>query len=171
MVAPPPTAAPCTAAISGLSKLISAFIRRACGLSPCPGGFFRKSSTSLPAVNESPAPSQITTRIRSSFTASLKRSARESYMAEVIAFFLAGRFNVTRKMLPESSVKISLIAHLLLRRRFTTPRHDAARDEAVDLFGIKAQFPENLFIVFAEFRGSFCGYLVNAVYLNRAADC
>jgi len=33
-------------------------------------------------------------------------------MLEVIAFFLAGRFNVTRKMLPERSVKISLIAHL-----------------------------------------------------------
>ncbi len=34
------------------------------------------------------------------------------YMLEVIAFFLAGRFNVIRKILPERSVNISLITHL-----------------------------------------------------------
>src|SRR5206468_10172512 len=43
MVVPPPIAAPCTATTIGLSKLISASIKRACGLSPAPGGFLRKS--------------------------------------------------------------------------------------------------------------------------------
>src|SRR5262249_61689206 len=95
-------------------RLSNAFPSRACGLSPGPGGFLRKSSISLPALNESPAASQITTCISSSFVASLKTSARALYMADVIAFFLAGRFTVTRKMLPDVSVKISLIAHLLL---------------------------------------------------------
>jgi hypothetical protein len=51
MVVPPAIAAPCTAAISGLSKSINAFMRRAWGDSPGPGGFFRKSSTSLVAFD------------------------------------------------------------------------------------------------------------------------
>src|SRR6266545_7947191 len=53
-VVPPPIATPCTAAISGLSKLSNALASCACGLSPGPGGFFRKSSKPLPAENESP---------------------------------------------------------------------------------------------------------------------
>src|SRR5262249_12623402 len=113
-VPPPPTATPFTAAITGLSMLSNALPRRACGLSLGPGGFLRKSSTSLPALNESPAASQITTFISSSFAASFKTSARALYIAEVIAFFFSGRFTVTRKMFPERSVKISLIAHPLL---------------------------------------------------------
>src|ERR1041384_48057 len=113
-VVPPPTAAPFTTAITGLSRLSSAFPRVACGLSPAFGGFCRKSCTSLPAENESPAASQITTRISSSFAASLSASASAMYIAEVIAFFFSGRFTVTRKMLPFVSVKISFIAHLLL---------------------------------------------------------
>src|SRR6266403_678420 len=111
-VVPPPIATPFTAAISGLSKFSNAFASRACGLSPGPGGCFRKSSMSLPAENESPAPSHNTTSTPSSFAASFRISAMLRYMLEVIAFFLAGRFNVTRKTAPERSVKISLIVHL-----------------------------------------------------------
>src|SRR3954454_18399974 len=113
MVVPPPIAAPCTAAISGLSKSISAFISRACGESPGPGGFFRKSSTSFPAEKDSPAPCQSTTRVRSSLAAALKMSARASYMREVIAFLLVGRFSSTRRTFPHRSVMISSIARLL----------------------------------------------------------
>jgi len=46
-----------------VSGFLSALIKRACGLSPGPGGFLRKSARSLPAQNESPAPCQSTTRI------------------------------------------------------------------------------------------------------------
>ena len=113
MVVPPPMAAPCTAATSGLSKSSSAFISRACGDSPGPGGFFRKSSTSLPALNESPAPCQSTTRVRSSLAASLKTSARVVYMPDVIAFLLVGRFNSTRRMLSVRAVMISVMVCLL----------------------------------------------------------
>src|SRR5271156_6952921 len=42
MVVPPPMAAPWTAATIGFSKSTNAFINRACGESPAPGGLFRK---------------------------------------------------------------------------------------------------------------------------------
>src|SRR5579859_4984757 len=113
MVVPPPMAAPCTATTIGLSKLINADINVACGLCPGPGGFFRKSSISFPAQNESPAPCQSTTRMLSSCKALFSRSANVRYMLEVIAFFFAGRLNMTRKMLPERSVMISFICPLL----------------------------------------------------------
>src|SRR5712671_4980100 len=106
-------AAPCTAATIGLSKFRNADIKVACGLSPGPGGFFRKSSMSLPAQKESPAPCQRTTRMPSSCKALFSRSANVRYMLDVIAFFLAGRFNMTRKMLPDRSVTMSLIYALL----------------------------------------------------------
>src|SRR3984957_18874062 len=70
MVVPPPTAAPCTAATSGLLKLISASAKRACGLPAAFGGFFSKSPRSLPAVKESPAPCNTTTRSSSCLSAS-----------------------------------------------------------------------------------------------------
>src|SRR3954466_16015249 len=126
MVVPPPMAAPCTAATTGLSKSISAFISRACGESPGPGGLFRKSCTSLPAQKESPAPCQSTTRMRSSLAASLKMPARASYMREVIAFLLVGRFSSTRRMFPDRSVMISSIVQLLLRPDESELRLDAA---------------------------------------------
>jgi hypothetical protein len=37
-------------------------------------------------------------------------------MAAVIAFFFAGRFSSTRRMLPERSVLMSLIVCLVVRR-------------------------------------------------------
>src|SRR6202043_72047 len=103
---------PWTAATSGLAKVTEAFLKRAWGVSPDPGGLFRKSTTSLPAQNESPAPCQSTTRICSSFAAASRSSARVTYMFDVIAFFFSGRFNWIRKMLPERSVRMSLIVCL-----------------------------------------------------------
>src|SRR5438128_266311 len=100
-------AAPCTAATSGFVKVISASFKRACGLPPGPGGFFTKSSRSLPAVNASPAPCQSTTRVRSSFAAPSSKSAMVPYMLEVSAFFFAGRFSWIRRMLPERSATMS----------------------------------------------------------------
>ena len=52
-----------------------------------------KSSRSLPALNESPAPCQSTTRVPSSFAASSSSSAMVLYMLDVSAFFFAGRFS------------------------------------------------------------------------------
>src|SRR5205809_2997024 len=103
-------ATPCTAAMSGFVKVISASFKRACGLPPGPGGFFTKSSRSLPAVNESPAPCQSTTRVRSSFAAPSSKSAMVPYMLEVSAVFFAGRFSWLRRMLPERSATISGMA-------------------------------------------------------------
>src|SRR6202522_1492826 len=114
MVVPPPMAAPWTAATIGLSKSTNAFINRACGESPAPGGLFRKSSISLPAQNESPAPCQSATSVRSSLAASMKTSARVTYMLAVIAFRLAGLFNSMRRTPSECSVTISFIVCLLL---------------------------------------------------------
>src|SRR5712671_4285670 len=114
MVVPPPMAAPWTAATSGLSMLTSASISRACGDSPGPGGFFRKSSISLPAQNESPAPCQRTTLVFWSFAASLKMLASDRYMADVIAFRFVGRFNWIRRTLPARSVTISSIVEFLI---------------------------------------------------------
>src|ERR1700722_3733211 len=125
MVVPPPIAAPCTAATSGLSKSTNAFISRACGDSLAAGGFFKKSWMSLPAQKASPAPCQSTTRVRSSLAASLKTSASSMYMADVIAFFFAGRLSLTRRMPPARSVKISSIA--CLRYPELELRFDAAR--------------------------------------------
>jgi len=97
------TANPCTAATIGLSKPFSAANKRICGLSPGPGGFFTKSSRSLPAVKESPAPWISTTRVASSFAAVSRASARRAYMAVVIAFFFPGRLSCTLRMLPDRS--------------------------------------------------------------------
>src|SRR5258708_16386936 len=112
MVVPPPMAAPCTAATMGLSKLISALIKRDWGLSLGPMGFLRKSSRSLPAQKESPAPCQSTTRTLSSLAVVLNRSAMGLYIAKVMAFFLAGRLNWTRRILPERSATMSVLGGL-----------------------------------------------------------
>src|SRR5216684_4951005 len=171
MVVPPPIAEPWTAATSGLSKLTNAIIKRAWDVSPDPGGLFRKSSTSLPAQNESPAPCQSTTRICSSFAAALRSSARVTYMFDVIAFFFSGRFNWIRKMLPERSVRMSLIVHLpWLLFWMLDARNGTARAEALNFGGTEPELFENLFVVFADFRGALGRHFRDAVHLNRAAD-
>src|ERR1700722_20185321 len=183
-------AAPRTAAISGLLKSTNAFISRACGESPGPGGFFKKSSTSLPAQKESPAPCQSTTCMRSSVAASSNTSARVAYMLEVIAFLFAGRFNSTRSMRPQTSVMISSIVHpLCLPREFRRSRdlatrhwpelcralgyfrHGAARAEAIDFGGGEPELLENLLVVLSQRRCALRGHLGDAMHLNGAADC
>src|SRR5216684_373758 len=194
MVVPPPIAAPWTAATNGLSKLTNTFMRPACGDSPGPGGFLRKSSISLPAQNESPAPCQRTTRVFSSFAASLKMLARDRYMADVIAFRFVGRFNWTRKMLPVCSVRISSIVEVLVplvnftasrgsgaapaapdsvvtsSRVFLCFRNGTARTQTIDFGRAKSELPENLLVVFSNLRGALRGHLGNAMHLKRAAD-
>src|SRR5271169_4388165 len=182
MVVPPPIAAPWTAATIGLSKSTSAFINRACGESPGPGGFFRKSSISLPAQNESPAPCQSTTRVCSSLAASVKISARVTYMLEVIAFFFAGRFNRTRSTLAERSVIISSIVHSRsglmnfcarlgpLRRAFLCFRNGAALAQAVDFARAKAQLLENRLVVFSKCWGPLGRDFRNAMHIDGTAD-
>src|SRR5882724_9369501 len=66
-----------------------------------------KSSRSLPALNESPAPCQSTTRTCSSVAAASSNSAMVTYMLDVIAFFFAGRFSWMLRMFPERSTAIS----------------------------------------------------------------
>src|SRR6266850_684951 len=169
MVVPPPMAKPCTAATIGLSKAMKASIKRDCGLSPGPIGFLRKSSRSLPAQKESPAPCQSTTRVRSSWAASLKMSARVTYMPDVIAFFLVGRFNWTRRMLPARSVTISSIVCLLCCALFCL-WNGAARAQAVDFGRVEPQLPEHLVVVLADVRGAPRRHLGNPMHLDRATD-
>src|SRR6266536_4250660 len=170
----------------GLSKSISAPISRACGDSPGPGGFLRKSPTSLPAQNASPAPCQSTTRISSSSRASVKISVRLVYMPAVMAFFFSGRFNSTRRMPLERSVMMSFIVRFLVREPFRSPqcsrlsgplgraflrfRHSAACAQPVDVLRVKSQLPEDLFGVLDETGRAPCRHLGDAVHLNRATD-
>src|ERR1700682_1569827 len=193
MVVPPPMAAPWTATTTGLSKLTNAFMRPACGDSPGPGGFLRKSSISLPAQNESPAPCQRTTRVFSSFAALLKMPARATYMADVIAFRFVGRLNWTRRMLPEYTVRISSIVEVLfplvnftasrgsgrlrrpdrvvtLSRMFLCLRNGTAFMQTIDFARAEAELPENLVVVFSNLRGALGGHLGDAMHLKRAAD-
>src|SRR5229473_176442 len=193
MVVPPPMAAPWTAATNGLSKSTNTFMRPACGDSPDPGGFLRKSSISLPAQNESPAPCQSTTRVLSSFAASLKIPARATYMADVIAFRLVGRLNWMHRMLPLCSVTISSIVEfpvclvnsqqievpggsrrpdnvVVLGRMFLWFRNGTARTQAVDFGRAKSELPQNLVVVFSNLRGALRGHLGDAMHLKRAAD-
>src|SRR6266446_866164 len=195
MVVPPPMAAPWTAATNGLSRLTNAFMRPACGDSPGPGGFLRKSSISLPAQNESPAPCQRTTRVFSSFAASLKMPARATYMADVIALRFVGRFNWTRRMPPACSVTISSIVGVLVplvnftasrgsgaapaapdsvvtsSRVFLCFRNGTARMQTIASGRAKSELPENLLVVFSNLRGALRGHLGDAMHLKRAADC
>src|SRR5258705_4323456 len=193
-VVQPRMGSPWPAATTGLSKLTSASISRACGDSPGPGGFFRKSSISLPAQKESPAPCQRTTRVFSSFAASLKMLARATYRADVIAFRLVGRFNCTRRMLPACSVTISSIVEVLvpwvnfttsggsvrprrpdsvvkLGRTFLCFRNGTAGTQTIDFSRAKSQLPETLVVVFSNIRGALRGHLGDAMHLERAADC
>src|SRR5258707_15186020 len=166
---PPRMGAAGTATTTGLSKLTNAFMRLACGDSPGPGGFLRKSPRSVPAQNDSPAPCQSTTRVFSSFTASLKMPARARYIADVIAFRLVGRLNWMRKMLPVCSVTISSIVEIPVRlvnyttspssgridrrdsvvvlgRVFLWFRNGTASAQTIDLARAKSELPKNLLV-------------------------
>src|SRR5215470_15710027 len=93
---------------------MNALINRLWGLSPGPKGLFRKSATSLPALNTSPAACHRTTRMLSSRAALSSRSAIVMYMLDVMEFFLAGRFSWMLKMAPLRSVRMSVAAAMSL---------------------------------------------------------
>src|SRR5882757_5247870 len=173
MVVPPPMAAPWTAATNGLLKLNSAFISRACGDFPGPGGFFKKSSISLPAQNESPAPCHSTTRVDASLAASLKISARPTYMPDVIAFFRDGRFNSTRRMPSERSVTIASMVHPVcrtLRCALLAFGNGGTGVQALDFGGTEPELPQDLVVVLADVRRPPGWRLGDAVHLDRTAD-
>src|SRR6516164_2802948 len=176
IVVPPPIAAPCTAATIGFSNLTNASIRSPCGKAPGLGGFLRKSTTSLPAQNTFPVLCQSTTRIASSLSASLRMSARFVYMADVIAFFWAGRLSWTRRMLSVRSVIMSLMVCSFLSVLavsgyvFLDFRHRAARAQVLDALRVKSQVTEDLFGVLTEVGRAPRGHLGDPVQLDRTAD-
>src|SRR5216683_5669928 len=166
-------AAPWTATTIGLSKSTSAFISRAWGDSPGPGGFFRKSSISLPAQNESPAPCHSTTRVDASLAASLKISARPMYIPDVIAFLRDGRFNSTRRMPSERSVMISSTVYLVcrtLRGALLAIGNGGTGVQAVDFDGAETELLQDLVVVLADVRRPPGWRLGDAVHLDRTAD-
>src|SRR5215470_10501388 len=176
IVVPPPMAAPCTAATIGFSNLTNASIRRPCGNAPGLGGFLRKSTTSLPALNTFPVLCQSTTRIASSLSASLRMSARFVYMADVIAFFWAGRLSWTRRMPSVRSVIMSLMVcsfSLSVRPAlgvFLGFSHGAACTQALDAVRVKPQLLEELIGVLAEPGRAPRRHLGDAMHLDWAAD-
>src|SRR5882724_1076731 len=101
----------------------------------------------------------------------LSRSARAMYMAEVIAFFAAGRFNWIHKMGPERSVIMSLISDLLgsLRKRGWRP-DDPTGAQAFDFFRVELEFLENFFVVFSNFWRALRRNFLHVLHLNRTAD-
>src|SRR5262245_45311631 len=160
----------------GFWKAMKALIRRACGDSPGPGGFFRKSSTSLPAEKESPAPCQSTTRIASSLSAAVKISASSTYMLPVRAFFRSGRFNCTRRIASERSVTMSLIVSLRVLwsgaplRMFLDFSERAVRAQILDALRVESELAQDLLGVLAEVRCAARRRLGDAMDLNRTAD-
>src|SRR5258708_817911 len=113
------------------------------------------------------------------------------YIADVMAFCDGGRFNWTLKMLPERSVTMSVIHHLLcLHRRLVWFRcgrralawlrcrrgglgwfpDRAARAQALNCLRVEPQFFENLLVVFADFRRAFRRHFRHTVHLDRTAD-
>src|SRR5258708_27902764 len=101
-------------------------------------------------------------------------------MADVIAFFFAGRLSCTRRMPSDLSVIMSLIFHLLWQfgRNLSDGccgallcfRHGAARVQAIDFARAETELVENLFVVFSERRGALCRDFCHTMNLNGTAD-
>src|SRR5438093_5720727 len=97
-------------------------------------------------------------------------------MADVIAFFFAGRLSCTRRMLPDFSVIMSLILYLLwqFERNLYNSRYrlsfcfrdGAARAQGLDIGRTKPKLLENLFVVFSKSWGPRGGHFVDAMHLN-----
>src|SRR4029453_19131530 len=152
--------------------------KRDCGDSPGGGGPFRKSPTSLPALNESPAPCQRTTRTAGSLSASARICVSRVYIASVRAFLRSGRFSWTRRMPSESSVMMSLMSSLQFLvcrggsgRSFVRFRQRAAFAQALDALRVEAELGEDLLIVLAEAGRTPSRSLVDTVHPDRIADC
>src|SRR5262249_49803316 len=108
-------------------------------------------------------------------SASLRMSARLVYMLDVIAFFWAGRFSSTRRMLLVRSVIISLMGLLFVSvfpvsGWFLDFRHRAAGAQVLDAIGVKSQVAHDPFGVRAEVGSTPGRYLGDTVQLNRTAD-
>src|SRR6478735_4977562 len=91
MVVPMPIAAPVTAATTGLSQPISAFMKANDGDCSRLGGRLTKSSMSLPEVKIPGWPVSSTARTALSSRAASKAAASWPYIACVIAFFFSKR--------------------------------------------------------------------------------
>ena len=159
---------------AGLSKLTSAFDQAATGaVVTVPGGLLRKSTRSLPAQNESPAPCQSTTRYRLVLRGGVEQSsARVSYIAEVIGVLLSpARFSWTRKMLPERSGND--VTHLPPPVAVDSNSKRAgivhARAKTVDIVSGETKLFQNLVVMLADSRRAPGRYFRNTVHLNQ--DC
>ncbi len=91
IVTPMPTACPCTAASSGLSKVASVRITSITGWAGVNSGPLRKSCRSLPAQNPAPSPRSSTARTAVAVCASPSERASAWYMAKVMALRFSGR--------------------------------------------------------------------------------
>jgi hypothetical protein len=187
-----PIAAARTAATSGLSKLTSAFINRACGDYPSP-----EDSSETPRCRcgrRTNVPRRASGRhARSRHRRFVEYPARATYMADVIAFRLVERFSWTRQMPPERSVTISSIVKMpgppaefrctsrgeaapsaanvvTLGRMLPSSRNGAAFMQTIDFGRAESELPENLVVVFANLWGALRGHFGDAMHLKRAAD-
>jgi len=101
----------------------------------------------------------------------LEASASATYMAVVIAFFFAGRFSCTLRMLPDRSVRISFIVHLRpLLSRGATLAGSCRRAEALDLLRVETELLEDLVVVLSEIRTPFRRYFGDACTWIGTAD-
>src|SRR5471030_360049 len=108
-----PTAAPATAATTGLVAPLNAIMKRNTARSsmPAPSAgreVFMKSSRSLPAVKISGLPTIRMARTAASCSPSLMASAMLWYIADVIAFLRSGRLNSIVNTPPALLLKISM---------------------------------------------------------------
>src|ERR1035438_5801946 len=132
MVVPIPTVAPCTAATIGFLAFTAARIKRTAGGRSFPfHGLCRKPTTSLPAVNASPAPCKSTTRTSGAASAFSNSSASASYISAVSAFFFSGRLIVMRRMAPSLWLSMWLMVWFLSARPKATARKKLLRAPVV----------------------------------------
>src|SRR4030095_12513224 len=145
------------------------------GESSVPGGLSMKSLRSLPAVKASPAPCQSTTRTSSLAAASARISPSRVYIAEVIAFFLSGRFSSTRRIPLLNSVIMSVIVcffFLVFRASGSALRRiwdGAAFAKAGDALVVESKLVEDFLGMFSEKGPAARGRLLDAVHLDWIA--
>src|SRR6185295_17165263 len=134
-VVPMPIAAPVTAAITGLSQPISAFMKANDGASCRFAGRLTKSSMSLPEVKIPGWPVRRTARTASSSRAASNACASARYIAPVSAFFFSGR---AISIVAMPSMTAVLIAMPISRRWSSRRRSDALEDSRRALAGADA---------------------------------
>src|SRR2546425_743039 len=111
-----PIAGPPTAATIGFCRLGSTSKKRQLG-DCAPGGRFRKSERSLPAVKQSRLPCSRIARTSLSASAAASASASCTYISVVMAFFLSSRASSMRATRSLVSARTKLVVlHLLAQR-------------------------------------------------------